>query len=123
MNRYLKKVKPKNKYRDFLRVLNGNLYLTDRELEVFSFLLEFDVGWEPRVKGEVKNIIATDFRRIIIKEMRIYKTNLSKYLKQLKEKGLIMETEEGGVVVSPMFIPEEKDGKIEVSFVLDFNEG
>jgi len=122
MNKYLKKVRPRNKYREFLRVLNGNLHLTEREIQVMSLLMQLDVEWQPVLEGEIKNINSTDIRKAVMKETRINKNNLTKYVKFLRDKGLLISNGEEGTIVNPMFIPKETGNKIEVLFTLDFSE-
>ena len=122
MNKYRKQIKPKNKYREFLKVLNGNLHLTDRELEIFSLLMRIDREWLPVLDGEVKHIVSTDNRKAIMKETRVNKNNLTKYIGMLKEKGLLLSNSEGGVEVSPMFMPKETGEIIEIVFTLDMGK-
>ena len=120
MNKYLKKIKPKSKYREFLKVLNGNLHLTDRELDVMSLLLKLDREWEPFEGHGVKNIVSTANRKYIMRETRITKNNLTKYIRDLRNRGLLYTNSEGGTEVSPMFLPKETGNIIEVVFTLDF---
>ncbi len=120
MNKYRKQIKEKNKYREFLKVLNGNLYLTDRELEILALLVQLDIEWRPHFEGDYKNVNSTDSRRSIMKESRINKNNLTRYIRRFKEKGLLIENSEGGVEVDPLFKPHETGKIIEVVFTLDF---
>jgi len=120
MNKYSKKIKEKNKYREFLKVLNGNLYLTDRELEIFSLLVQLDMEWRPHFEGDVKNVNSTDSRRSIMKESRINKNNLTRYVRRFRERGLLWENDQGGLEVDPLFKPKEHGKIIEVVFTLDF---
>lgn len=121
MNRYWKKIKPKHKYREFIKVINGNLHLSDREAEVLSLLMKIDDEWSP-VFTENKNILSTDYRRAIMKETRINKNNLTKYLNTLKEKGLIYANSLEGFEVTPMFMPNDTGDIIEIVFTLDFGK-
>jgi len=122
MNKYRKQIKPKNKYREFLKVLNGNLHLTDRELEILSLLMKIDEEWVPVLDGEIKNVISTDTRKAIMRETRVNKNNLTRYVGMLKEKGLLITTEDNGIVVSPMFMPKETGKIIEIVFTLDMGK-
>lgn len=122
MNQYRKSVKHKNRYREFVRVLNGALQLTERELDVFSALLALDKSW-PRETTEYKNILSTDSRRVVMAETRINKSNLTKYAKEFKEKGLLLVDENGNTKVNPIFIPEDSaNGSFEILFILDLKE-
>jgi len=122
MNKYLKKVKPRNKYREFLKVLNGNLHLTDRELQVMSLLMQLDVEWQPVLEGDVKNVNSTDSRKAVMKETRINKNNLTKYIRFLRDKGLLIDNGDEGLMVNPMFLPKETGNKIEILFTLELSE-
>ena len=120
MNKYRKQIKGKNKYREFLKILNGNLYLSDRELEILSLLVQIDKEWKPLFEGDYKNVNSTDNRRSVMKESRINKNNLTRYVKRFRERGLLRENEHGGLEVDPLFIPKETGKIIEVVFTLDF---
>lgn len=118
-NHFQKKIKAKNKHREFIKIMNGLLQLSDREAEVLSLLMKIDDEWSP-VLSEEKNVLSTDARRAIMKETRINKNNLTKYLNTLKEKGLVFQNEMGGYEVTPLFMPREAGDIIEVIFTLDF---
>ena len=87
-----------------------------------TLLIKLDVEWQPVFEGEVKNVNSTISRKTVMKETRINKNNLTKYIKFLKDKGLLIDNGEDGLVVNPMFLPKETDNKIEVLFTLDFSE-
>lgn len=120
---YRKKISKKKLYKEFVRVLNGLLQLSDREAEVLSLLMGIDAEWRPvlSVSGE-KDILSTDSRKALMKETRINKNNLSRYIRTLKEKGLIAGNKETGYTVNPMFMPKSTAGIVEIIFILDFNE-
>lgn len=120
MNQYRKQIKPKHKYREFVRVLNGALQFTERESAVLAQLLQLDAEW-PQAQLEHKNILSTDSRKFIMKETLINKSNLTKYIKLFKKNGIIMTDEVGRGYINPMFRAHELNGTIKVLFVLDFN--
>lgn len=119
MNQYRKKVKTKNKYREFVRVLNGVLQLTEREIDVLSLLMKLDDTW-PIQLSEHKNIISTDSRRTIMKETLINKSNLTKYIKYFKEKELLLEDPTDYYKINPIFMPTDLGGTTEILFTLDY---
>lgn len=119
MNQYRKQVKPKNRYREFVRVLNGALQLTERESAVLAQLMQLDAEW-PEGQLEYKNIISTDSRRYIMDETLINKSNLTKYIALFKQHGIILMDEEGRGYINPLFKAQDIDGKFKVLFVLDF---
>ncbi len=118
-SQYRKKISKKHLYREFVRVLNGLLQLSDREAEVLSLLMGIDANWYPVLETEIKNILSTDSRRALMKETRINKNNLTKYLNTLKEKGLLAGNSGEGYFINPIFMPKETGGIVEVVFVLD----
>lgn len=120
-NQFKKKIKQKNKYREFIRVMNGLLQLSDREAEVLSLLMKIDNEWKP-VLNEAKDILSTDSRKAIMKETYINKNNLSKYVRILKDKGLLFLNDLGGFEVTPIFMPKETGDYIELLFILDYSE-
>lgn len=120
MNQYKKQVKQKNKYREFIRVLNGALNLTEREIDVLSLLLRIDDEW-PSSQSKYKNILSTDSRRQIMKETLINKSNLTKYVKNFKEHGLIQVDDYGNSHINPIFKPEDDKGTFEIHFILNYN--
>lgn len=122
MNKYSKKIKPKNKYREFIRVINGNLHLTDRELEIFALLVQIDTEWKPLFEYDFKNINSTDNRRAVMKESRINRNNLTRYIKSFREREYLVENEQGGLIVNPLFIPKFDGDRATVIFDLDFSK-
>jgi hypothetical protein len=120
-NQYKKKVKAKNKYREFIKVMNGLLQLSDREAEVLSLLMKLDAEWSP-VLNETKDILSTDSRKAIMGETLINKNNLSKYVKLLKDKGLLYLNDRDGYEVTPIFMPKQTGDYIELLFILDISE-
>lgn len=120
MNEFGKNIKAVNLYKEYVRVLNGLLQLSDREAELFALLLKVDCEWEPKL-GEPKNILSTDTRKAIMAETLVNKNNLSKYISVLKEKGIIVKTD-GGYEIREMFVPKLTGDLLEVVFVLDAQE-
>jgi len=117
MNEFGKHIEHKNLYKEYVRILNGLLQLSDREAELFALLLKVDCEWESKL-GEPKNILSTDIRRAIMRETRINKNNLSKYIAVLREKGVLIKTDDG-YEVREMFIPKLTGDLLEVVFILD----
>lgn len=120
MKVYRKKIKKSKLYNDYVQVLNGVLQLSYRESEVFSLLLKINDEMKTFIEAQ-GDVLATDIRRIIIKETRISKTNLSKYLDVLKEKNILIPLGEGKWGLNDVFIPEIIDDKVEIIFSLDCN--
>jgi len=118
-SQYRKKISKKNLYKEFVRVLNGLLQLSDREAEVLQLLMDIDAHWHPVLETDLKNILSTDNRRALMKETRINKNNLTKYLNILKDKGILVGDKETGYYINPIFMPKETSGIVEIVFILD----
>ena len=82
-NQYAKKIQKKNLYKEFLNTLNGLLRLSDREAELLVLLMELDANWKSILESSNKDILTTDYRRVIMEKTGITKTNLAKYLNKL----------------------------------------
>ena len=119
MNQYLKKVKDKNKYREFVKVLNGILQLSDREVEVLSLLIKLDAEWPEDFH---KNVLSTDSRKFVMSATKVNKNNLTKYINKFKSKGILDTTGYNTWGVNNLFIPILKDNKTSVTFILDYND-
>lgn len=119
-SQYRKKISKKHLYKEFVRVLNGLLQLSDREAEVLSLLMGIDANWRPVLETEKKNILSTDNRRALMEETRINKNNLTKYLNTLKEKGLLVGDADTGYSINSIFMPKQTGGIVEIVFILDF---
>ena len=63
----------------------------------------------------------TDFRKAIMEETLINKNNLSKYIKLLKDKGLLYLNGTEGYEVTPIFMPKQTGDYIELLFILDLS--
>lgn len=117
-----RRVKRNNVFREYARVLNGILDLSPREMEVFSLLLRIDYEWRPVLPMDTKNVLSTDNRKKIMRETRVNKNNLTKYVSVLKNRGLVIETQQGGWEVVPQLLPVLVGDKLIVSFTLEIIE-
>lgn len=102
--------------------MNGVLGLSKRETEVYSFMLKLDSEWKPKSDKDFKNIISTENRRLIIKECNINKTNLSRFIIQLKGMELIVPNTDGGYEISPKLALDISEQIIEIVFTLDISD-
>lgn len=105
MNKFTKRV-PKHKlYIEYVRSLNGLLHLTEKEILLVSELIKLDVNYI-KLKGIPKNIVNTTNRKYIQNAIGISKDNLSRAIKKLKLKGLLIHNKERGeIIVNPALIP------------------
>jgi hypothetical protein len=117
---FQKKVTKTNYIREYVTVLNGLLDLTQREVDVLCSMIKLDNNWAPRSPSDVKNILSTDSRRLMLKETGMNKSNFTKIVKKMTVIGLLVLSTDGKYVVNELLKPSIDDkGKIEVKFVLN----
>ncbi len=117
--KFQKVVKKRNLYRQVAKVLNGLNDLSPREMEIFGILLKINDNWRPLLPTDNKNILTRETRKAIMMETRINKNNLSKYISNLKEKGLIVKNAHGGWEVAKLFTPHiGEDNIVRVIFTI-----
>ena len=117
---FQKKVTKTNYIREYLTVLNGLIDLTPREMDVLVEMVKIDIAWIPRTPLEVKNIISTDNRRLILKETRMGKSNFTKILNKLISIKLLVLSTDNKYIINDLLKPKiDSKGKIEIRFVLD----
>ena len=93
------KVSSKEIYTEYVKILNGVLQLSSRESEVFSFVLQAD----PLFPG---NINSKPLRKIVLDQLGISDGNLSRYLRTLKDKGLIVRGADRKWILNKNIRPE-----------------
>ncbi len=116
MKTFRKKIKQKDVYKEYARILNGVLKLSDRELELFYLLLEIDDDKKPILNME-NNILSTDTRKAIMNETRINKNNLIKYINALVEKQILIKSD-NGYELNEFFKPLVDYNKTVINFEL-----
>lgn len=121
--KFQKVVKRRNLYRQIARILNGLNDLSPREMEIFGILLRINANWRPLLPTDTKNILTRETRKAIMKDTKINKNNLSKYLSDMKENNLIVQNAFGGWEINPMFVPMEDSNKVvRIIFTLGVQE-
>lgn len=113
MNTLRKKVTKTDFISEYIKIVNGVLQLSDREAEVFSFLLNIDFA------DKKENINSRDIRDNIMLKLGLSESNLSRHLGILKERGLLVRGAKGKWVINDVVRPVLKDGIFELKFVLD----
>ena len=117
---FQKKVTKSNYVREYVTVLNGLLNLTPREVDVLVAMIKIDTQWTPRTSSDVKNILSTDSRRLILKESNMGKSNFSKIVNKLISISLLVLSTDNKYIVNELLKPKmDSKGKIEIRFVLD----
>ena len=122
MKNYRKKIKRSNLYKEYAKILNGEMDLSPRELEILSILLKIDTEWHPILEHDHKDILSTDNRRRIMREAIVNKNNLSKYISELKDKRYLYLNKDNGWEIAPLLaLPEIVNNILEVTFTLEYD--
>jgi hypothetical protein len=125
MKNFRKKVPIKKLFSEYVKIMNGIFGLSKREAEVYSFIVRLDSEWRPISEKDYKNILSTSNRRLIIRECNINKTNLSRFITVLRDKGLVVINQDGGYEVPSSIAIDLRNKITEVVFTLEVleNEG
>ena len=122
MKNFRKRVPRKKLYSEYIRIMNGIFGLSKREAEVYSFIMKLDTEWKPLSDNDFKDVLSTSNRRLIVKECNINKTNLSRFISELKEKALLSANEQGGYEIPSAISLDFYDKVIEIVFTLELFE-
>lgn len=95
------------------------LQLSDREVEVLSLLVKLDAEWPIDFH---KNVLSTDSRKYVMSTTKVNKNNLTKYVTKFKSKGILDSTGYNTWGINNMFVPNTEDNKMEIKFILDYND-
>lgn len=118
-----------NMYRRYVEVVDTLTKLSEREKDIFAILLKIQREW----KGDRINIINRDSRKEIIKNTYVSKSNLSKYIRSLEGKNVLVDGE-WGTEINPHLFPNfnlidnpiiNKDGTIQkfvITYIFNKNE-
>jgi len=107
-----KKIANKDLYAEYVKILNGVLQLSNRVSEVFAFVLAAD-HWFPN------NINHKEVRKAITQKLNIPESNLSKYLRVLKDKGLIVKSSKNKWIINDNIRPTILKDIVEVNITLE----
>ena len=110
-----KKVQNNEVYTEYVKILNGVLQLSNREAEVFSFILQADPLFPSNINSKV-------LRDILLKQLGITDANLSKYLRVIKDKGLIIRGPDRKWVLNENIRPEINNGFVELNITLELKK-
>ena len=122
MNKLVKAIPYSSLNIEFLRSLNGILQLTDRELELLSVIIEFDINYDKK-SGENKNVVSRSNRKLIRGKLGITPENLSRYISKLKRLGYLQQGKaEDEVMVNKALIPEIIKDRVQVTIILNIKD-
>lgn len=120
MNLLKKKINKESLFIEYVKILNGVLQLSNREAEVFSFLLKEDYD-TAKFSQYTGNVNTKGVRARIRGKFNISEANLSRYLGTLKSKKLLVKGVNGKWVINNSIKPIITDGVFELKFILDTN--
>lgn len=118
MKTFHKRIAKENLYKEYVSIINGLLQLSFREAEVFSLLLRLNDEFANLI-ADTGDLLSTDMRRIVMRETRISKTNLVKYINILAEKGILVRNSNNKWRLNDVFVPMTVGDINEIVFVLD----
>lgn len=122
MNKLVKTVPRRKLYFEYLQSLNGILNLSYRELEVMAKLVEVDVNMDVK-PGDSKNVINTQVRKTLMKELGFTPDNLCRLISKLKKLGYIKQGfAEDEWEVNKILIPEIISDRVQISIVLKVDD-
>jgi hypothetical protein len=113
MNKFKKIVSKSSIFYEYLKAINGILDLSDREVQIFSMFMDIDYNWDKCDYGnEMKYITCKGAREHIIKNTKLHKGNLSKYIAKFFKKGLFLSTVNSEVFINKGLMPNIEDNSI-----------
>jgi hypothetical protein len=119
---FYKKIKKKSLHKTIINILNGTLELTEREKQVLYVLMQLDISWSPTFRDDYKDVLSTDSRRAIMKETNVHKANLVKYVNKFKNKGLLVQNEQGGWEVNSAVTTPPVGGVMEIAYTIEIED-
>lgn len=122
MNLLRKTISKRELVDEFLQALNGLMKLTNRQLELLAELIKLDMTYIS-IPGRNKNIANKDNRKHIITTLGITKDNLSRYIKQFVEKGILIKgPAEDELRVWEPLIPLIIGDRIQITMILHLKD-
>ena len=119
MKNFRKKLPKKKLFSEYVTMLNGYLGLSKREAEIYSFIVKLDSEWRPKSDLDFKDVLSTSNRKLIIRECNINKTNLSRFIAMLRDKGIITNNKDGGYELPSDLAIDLNDRIIETVFTFE----
>lgn len=89
---------------------------------MLQLLIKIDQKWVQAFEDQTKDILSTDYRRLLCKEANMNKANLTMYSKKLIEKKCLVKNEGGGIEVNKMLLPNVVGDIVEYTFTLDMGD-
>lgn len=122
MNKFIKSVKRSKLYQEYIRSINGLLNLTEKEILVLTKIIQLDVSYV-KLTGIPKNVVNTVNRRYLISKLGISKENLSRMIRILKNKQLLIANSDSGeIIVNRALIPDIINDRIQVTMIIKIDK-
>ena len=122
MNKFIKSVKRCKLYQEYIRSINGLLNLTEKEILVLTEIIQLDVSYV-KLTGIPKNVVNTVNRRYLISKLGISKENLSRMIRILKNKQLLIANSDSGeIIVNRALIPDIINDRIQVTMIIKIDK-
>lgn len=122
MNKFIKSVKRSKLYQEYIRSINGLLNLTEKEILVLTEIIQLDVSYV-KLTGIPKNVVDTVNRRYLISKLGISKENLSRMIRILKNKQLLIANSDSGeIIVNRALIPDIINDRIQVTMIIKIDK-
>ena len=119
MKNFRKRVPQRKLFSEYVKIMNGIFGLSKREAEVYSFMVKLDTEWQPKSGKDYKDILTSSNRKLLIRECNINKTNLSRLIADLRNKGLLTYNVDGGYEIPSSIAINLGDKVTEVVFTLE----
>lgn len=119
MKNFRKKIPLKKLYSEYVKMMNGYFGLSKREAEVYSFIVKLDSEWKPISDKDIKDVLSTTNRKLIIRECNINKTNLSRLVAKLIDQGLIVYTADHCYELPSAIALDISSGIVETTFTFE----
>lgn len=121
MNKFVKNIKQSDIYKEYLNSLNGILRLTPRELDILAKIVEYNPNATDQT--EFANVVSLQIRRKLIKELRVNKSNLSKFISNfIDKKILIKDSITGGVHINKALSPIIDNDTVTIQMIIKLND-
>lgn len=122
MNKFIKSVKRSKLYQEYIRSINGLLNLTEKEILVLTEIIQLDVSYV-KLTGIPKNVVNTVNRRYLISKLGVSKENLSRMIRILKNKQLLIANSDSGeIIVNRALIPDIINDRIQVTMIIKIDK-
>ena len=118
MNKLVKTVNQDQLTREFLLALNGILQLTSKQIDIMCILIDLYPTLKP-INNDQESIISARIRKLIMSKTGTTADNLSRHLKQFRDKGLVVPTKyEGIYTLNKAIVPELINDRVQITLIL-----